>query len=55
MLRAPLLTDKAPKGRYRIGYMALRPWKFARDDLADAMLREIVDDRYVSGAPMVRY
>jgi putative NADH-flavin reductase len=58
IVRPPRLTNGARRGRYRAGTEILATSvvpRISRADLADFMLRQLVDDTYVRRSPAVMY
>ncbi len=56
VVRPPRLTDAEPRGDYRHGALNLGPGaSIARADVADFMLREAEQPRYLGAAPNVSY
>lgn len=56
-VRPMALTDAPSLGRYRVAIDGLpaRGWRIARADVADFMLQQLHDDRYVRKAPALAY
>ncbi len=56
IVRAPRLTNDAKKGQYREGWVGVNAsTKIARADLADFLLKQVEDDRYLRQMPFVSY
>lgn len=51
------LTDGPSLGRYRVAIDGLpaRGWRIARADVAEFMLRQVQDDRYLYKVPALAY
>lgn len=56
-VRPMVLTDRRPLGRYRIAVDGLpaKAWHIARADVADFLLRQIQDTRYLGKIPAIAY
>lgn len=56
IVRAPRLTDGPRAGEYRVGYVGEDSGtKISRADVADFMLRQLIDDEYLRQQPMISY
>ena len=56
IMRAPRLTDGPKTGEYRVGYVGKNSGtKISRADVADFMLRQLIDDEYLRQQPMISY
>ncbi|MFP4015163.1 MAG: NAD(P)-dependent oxidoreductase [Chitinispirillaceae bacterium] len=56
VVRAPRLVDGPRTGRYRVGFVGKdSATKISRADVADFMLKEVQERRYVRKLPMVSY
>lgn len=54
IVRAPMLTDGPHTGKYRVGVVGQGTGpRIARADVADFMLKQISDSRYLRRAPMI--
>lgn len=54
VVRGPMLTEGPHTGRYRVGWVGVNTGtRISRADIADFLLKQVVDDRYVRQAPMV--
>ena len=54
IVRAPRLTQEAPKGTYRVSYVSKESGiKLARADAADFILKQLTDDTYLHKLPVV--
>ncbi len=54
IVRAPMLVDGPFPGRHRVGYVGKgRGRRLYRGDLADFMLRQLTEDRYLHKMPVV--
>jgi hypothetical protein len=54
IVRVPLLTNAAPSGRIRAGYVGRGTGpRLARTDLADFLLRELTDNTYIHQTVMI--
>jgi putative NADH-flavin reductase len=56
-VRAVLLTNGPPKGRYRVALEAIPRWGFriSRADVADFMIRQLTSDEFVCKMPAISY
>ena len=56
-VRAVLLTNGPPKGRYRVAVDGIPRWGFriSRPDVADFMVRQLASDEYVRKMPAIGY
>ena len=56
-VRAVLLTNGPPKGRYRVAVDGIPRWGFriSRPDVADFMVRQLAIDEYVRKMPAIGY
>ena len=56
-VRAVLLTNGTPKGRYRVAVDSIPRWGFriSRHDVADFMVRQLASDEYVRKMPAIGY
>ena len=56
-VRAVLLTNGPPKGRYRVAVDSIPRWGFriSRHDVADFMVRQLASDEYVRKMPAIGY
>ena len=56
IVRAPVLSEGAKTGEYRVGYVGKESGtRLSRADAANFMLRQITDDTYLHQAPVVSY
>ena len=56
IMRVPRLTDGPKTGEYRVGYVGKNSGtKISRADVADFMLRQLIDDEYLRQQPMISY
>jgi putative NADH-flavin reductase len=56
IVRAPRLTDGPHTGKHRVGYVGRESGtRISRADVADFMLGQLEDGRYVGRMPMVSY
>ncbi len=56
IVRGPRLTEGEKKGEYRVGYVGKNSGtKISRADVADFMLRQLDDDKYIGQKPMISY
>lgn len=56
IVRGPRLTNDEPKGEYRVGWVGVNAsTKIARADLADFILAQVEDDKYIHQMPFVSY
>jgi putative NADH-flavin reductase len=56
IVRGPRLTNDAPRGTYRIGWVGVNAsTKIARPDLADFIITQLDDNRFVRQMPFVSY
>ncbi len=56
IVRAPRLTDGPRSGEYHVGYVGKNSGtKISRADVADFMLRQSTDDKYLHQQPMISY
>ncbi|PPK87243.1 putative NADH-flavin reductase [Neolewinella xylanilytica] len=56
IVRAPRLTNDAKQGHYREGWVGVNAsTKIARADLAEFLIKQVEDDRYVHQLPFVSY
>ena len=54
IVRGPMLTEGKHTGKYRVGYIGKNSgMRIPRADVADFMLKQVTDDRYLHQAPMV--
>ena len=54
IIRAPVLTDTAATGRYRVGYVGKEMGRtLSRADFADFILKQVTDTTYLRKAPVV--
>ena len=54
IVRGPMLTEGKHTGKYRVGYIGKNSgMRIPRADVADFMLKQLSDDRYLHQAPMV--
>ncbi len=54
IVRGPMLTEGPHTGRYKVGYVGKNSgMRASRADVADFMLKQLTDDRYLHQAPMV--
>lgn len=54
VVRAPRLTEAPGRGRYRVGWVGVgASTKISRDDLADFILTQIDDRRFIGAMPFV--
>lgn len=55
LVRPPLLTNGRRRGRYRVGFdIPIRMFsKVSRADVAEFMLRQLTEDRYLQSAPTI--
>ena len=56
-VRAVLLTNGPPKGRYRVAVDGIPRWGFriSRPDVADFMVRQLTSDEFVRKMPAIAY
>lgn len=56
IVRGPRLTNDAPKGTYRVGWVGVNAsTKIARGDLADFILKQVESDEFLAQMPFVSY
>lgn len=56
IVRGPRLTEGEKKGEYRVGYVGKNSGtKISRADVADFMLRQLDNDKYIGQKPMISY
>lgn len=56
IVRGPRLTNDPKKGTYRVGWVGVdASTKIARTDLADFILKQVEDDKYLFQMPFVSY
>ncbi|MCH8567813.1 MAG: SDR family oxidoreductase [Balneolales bacterium] len=56
IVRAPRLTNDAPKGKYRVGWVGVNAsTKIARADLAAFILKQVEDEQFHFQMPFVSY
>jgi putative NADH-flavin reductase len=56
IVRGPRLTNDAPKGTYRVGWVGVNAsTKIARADLADFLVKQITDESFIGQMPFVSY
>lgn len=53
VVRVPMLTDQAPQGRYKVGYVGDIDPRLSRADMAAFMLQQVQETRYVRQAPAI--
>ena len=56
-VRAVLLTNGPPKGRYRVAVEGIPRWGFriSRADVADFMIRQLTSDEFLRKMPAIAY
>jgi len=56
-VRAVLLTNGPPKGRYRVAVQGIPRWGFriSRADVADFMIRQLTSDEFLRKMPAIAY
>jgi putative NADH-flavin reductase len=55
VVRVARLKDGPAIGHYRVGFAPPGPKPISREDVAEFMLRQLADDRYLCQAPMIGY
>jgi putative NADH-flavin reductase len=56
IVRGPMLTDREQKGQYRVGWVGVNAsTQIGRADLADFILQQVEEDRFVHQMPFVSY
>lgn len=56
IVRGPRLTNEAKKNEYRVGWVGVNSsTKIGRADLADFILKQVEDERYIHQMPFVSY
>ncbi len=56
-VRAPLLTNRPKRGRYRVASEGIPRWGFriSRGDVAEFMIRQLTEEEYVRKMPSIAY
>ena len=56
-MRAVILTNGPPKGRYRVVLEGIPRWGFliSRPDVSDFMIRQLTNDEFVRKMPAIAY
>jgi putative NADH-flavin reductase len=56
IVRVPMLTDGEKKGKYRIGKVGVDDGpRISRADVADFMIQQVTDKKYLGQAPVISY
>lgn len=56
IVRAPMLQDGPHTGRYRVGFVGKDSGsKISREDVADFMLNEMQENKFIDKMPMISY
>jgi putative NADH-flavin reductase len=56
IVRVPMLTDGEKKGQYRVGKVGVDDGpRISRADVADFMLKQVIDKKYVGKSPVISY
>jgi hypothetical protein len=53
IVRGPMLTEGPHTGNYHVGWVGQSGPRVARADVADFMLKQVSDNRYLRQAPVV--